>query len=903
MYQPLSPEPGRPAPQSLNPTPKFPLEGLLPKTPAAVQSNLRKQREVEQQAWCDARSAAAKSGAASPSPPCVKALNISLFFDGTNNHEPSDAIARPPTTTNVARLYHATVGIESTITSSTNDDNSGEKEETTTKVKSPKEEGYYRYYMQGVGTEFKEIGEYAPESSGLIMATGGENRINWGITRLIDALDQACGGSPLLVKDAYGMVQAMGTSLSKETLTLGLLDGNAKRKAALQERLAVLQAKLAEQRAQGGSAEIKAIRLYVYGFSRGAAEARAFANWLDLLTRVESDGTTHNLFAGLPISIVFLGLFDTVASVGFAYLAPFAAGHMGWADDSMRLPDSTTFLQRCVHLVAAHEQRGSFPLDSIRRKADPSDSKAQSNYRQGTVEYIYPGVHSDVGGGYPPGDQGKARDGGQHLLSQIALHHMYREAFKAGAPLQSPPEVIEQDDLDKRPWLEMNDATSRSFAISESLVNRFNAWQAQHAKGPLEVVMAREAEVITAWRIDRFVRESMARQGFYQHVSGTNNRDMSEEECDAFAHLHKLQLEEDAEALGAPPKTRHYRSDEERVQAEAHAARKKTEAEAIKARYEKKTGKPVTFNTHKDYDPPLENRQLSRAAQDFSLDYHGKWDVPEGETFSPAPMVNALLGGLIYLTNEQDEAGEYERMRTLGGAHYATLFSATNTPANPQAALLIALYDDQVHDSRAWFMNSTIDGREVFSDYFRYRAVFFDDESNKHLSLLARAGQVIGVAIALASIGLTIKRRDPRYLIGLALPSLGIPVLRGKVSMPELPDIQAFDSLTGISLPMQPGMEAVRAFSKDTGSIVALAKALPLPEPLSAATANTPELRSILKAAEAAQALQKAKESKDISSLLGQALAAVDDKGEKPPTGQPSWLDKVSEAVGDEINS
>ncbi|MEB0150800.1 DUF2235 domain-containing protein, partial [Pseudomonas sp. CCC2.2] len=94
------------------------------------------------------------------------------------------------------------------------------------------------------------------------------------------------------------------------------------------------------------------LRLYVYGFSRGAAEARAFATWLESLTQVEIEGETCYLFAGLPICIAFLGLFDTVASTGMAYAMPFAEGHMGWADDSMRLSDSETFLERCVHLVA-----------------------------------------------------------------------------------------------------------------------------------------------------------------------------------------------------------------------------------------------------------------------------------------------------------------------------------------------------------------------------------------------------------------------------------------------------------------------------------------------------------------------------------------------------------------------
>lgn len=177
--------------------------------------------------------------------------------------------------------------------------------------------------------------------------------------------------------------------------------------------------------------EILALRLYVYGFSRGAAQARTFCNWLQaLVTTTTPDGVTEYRFAGLPISIQFLGLFDTVAAVGLADSVPFAAGHMSWADETMRLPDDDTrlpedrrFLERCVHLVSAHEQRASFPLDSIRRcdrRADGSLIKdGQSRYRANTEEFIYPGMHSDVGGGYPPGDQGKAPKEQGLLMSQI----------------------------------------------------------------------------------------------------------------------------------------------------------------------------------------------------------------------------------------------------------------------------------------------------------------------------------------------------------------------------------------------------------------------------------------------------------------------------------------------------
>ncbi|AHI74244.1 hypothetical protein BTRA_1661 [Burkholderia thailandensis USAMRU Malaysia  len=46
-------------------------------------------------------------------------------------------------------------------------------------------------------------------------------------------------------------------------------------------------------------------------------------------------------------------------------------------------------------------------------------------------EVVYPGVHSDVGGGYGPEEQGREQD-----LSLIPLRHMYAEALRAGVPLQ-----------------------------------------------------------------------------------------------------------------------------------------------------------------------------------------------------------------------------------------------------------------------------------------------------------------------------------------------------------------------------------------------------------------------------------------------------------------------------------
>ncbi|MCY1290531.1 hypothetical protein D9M68_501290 [compost metagenome] len=763
------------------------------------------------------KEAAQKAGDSPALPPCAKVLHVSLFFDGTNNHEPSDKAANPSTTTNVARLFHASLGPGNGMSDKTADEN-----------------GYYRYYMPGVGTVFPEIEEFEPSGEGLKYASGGENRINWGLTRLIDALQRTCSNNRFKDTDALGLVKAMATSKALERVSLGQAsDGKGNRAAAILPKLQELEQSITAQ----PKPELLGLQLYIYGFSRGAAEARTFVNWLAELTE-QADGSHR--FAGVELSVEFLGIFDTVASVGVADLAPFADGHMGWANDTQRLPDDEAFLRRCVHLVAAHEQRACFPLDSIRRKARPDDSTCPSTYRAGTQEFIYPGMHSDVGGGYPPGDQGKATAGGQFVLSQVALHHMYNAAYLVGAPLQVPSLALNKEQETNWPWLIMAPETEIEFGLAGQLVTRFNAWVDQASSGPLERVMFNELCLITGWRIERFAHGSQARQAYAQPRG--KQRDMTPAEVEAFETLHKYQLAEDAAA----------RAGKDIPTLNAQQQKERNDAQAIRAKYEADVGgnADAPLNTNKTFDPPLEQRQLANAAREFRRDYIPEWSFGGDGGWSTGTAMNVLLGGLVYMTNDVDEAQEYATLREGGEKAYKRLFTLAGFPANEQAGHLIALFDDQVHDSRAWFMNAQMNEREFWSDYFRYRCIFFDQESNRNLSLLARGMQVVGVGIALASIGLSVKRRNPKYLVGLFLPSLGIPVMRGKAGVPE---ISAFDPLTGLTLPMVEVASELRAFSKDTAPAQRMAAALPGAVPLTVVTAVTPTLQAILKAREAAQ--------------------------------------------------
>ena len=215
----------------------------------------------------------------------------------------------------------------------------------------------------------------------------------------------------------------------------------------------------AEALAHNPTNKIIGIHVAIFGFSRGATEARAFA--LRLHRRMEGSGTTWRLKdKRYPLRIYFMGLFNTVASVGVSNtmrnpekrrafrgagaaipgLGPLAGpalvdavldhsealkGHNGWAAE-LRIPPS---VEQCLHYTAAHEVRESFPLDTV-RVAVSSKAATPSIYPASCTEVVYPGMHSDVGGGYAPGEQGRSSKI-EAQLSQVPLLHMYRKAMDA----------------------------------------------------------------------------------------------------------------------------------------------------------------------------------------------------------------------------------------------------------------------------------------------------------------------------------------------------------------------------------------------------------------------------------------------------------------------------------------
>jgi len=334
---------------------------------------------------------------------CEGNVNFGIFFDGTNNNMERDAANQADS--NIARLYDV--------------------------YRDLKQDGYRRLYVPGVGTKFPEIGEYFETAAGSGCAFGCEARVIYGLLTVFNALHSRCYGQDLFNKRTVLALCRNSTGVADDTdceqlaklgIPYGLLQPDAgndeNRREFLRGQANYLKAKL-----ETGKPRVVECFVDVFGFSRGAAQARVFCSWLDELL-------VHGCLAGVPLHIRFVGIFDTVASAGFwsgtaALIKNSTGGHGAWASaESLSIPSS---VKNCVHMVAMHELRRNFPLDEI-----GSGGKLQP----GWIQHAYPGAHSDVGGGYEPGEFGVSTGDDSLKLSQIPLNHMLECAIAAGAPIK-----------------------------------------------------------------------------------------------------------------------------------------------------------------------------------------------------------------------------------------------------------------------------------------------------------------------------------------------------------------------------------------------------------------------------------------------------------------------------------
>lgn len=129
------------------------------------------------------------------------------------------------------------------------------------------------------------------------------------------------------------------------------------------------------------------LTLDVFGFSRGAAVARSFISRIEKVVGTDTENHSVCLRSFLSttrveeIEIRFVGLFDTVSSFGEI--------QQSFENDvkelGLQIPRTA---KKVVHLIAADEYRNYFAVTQIKSAGGRG------------LEFILPGCHSDIGGGY-----------------------------------------------------------------------------------------------------------------------------------------------------------------------------------------------------------------------------------------------------------------------------------------------------------------------------------------------------------------------------------------------------------------------------------------------------------------------------------------------------------------------
>lgn len=332
---------------------------------------------------------------------CADVVNISVFFDGTGNNFDKDQdkgkLANP------AKLWRNAQSYSNYVL---------RKMEMPIKMNHP-------IYLSGVGTPFNgELNKVEKiiakvqdhDLSGGITGVGGKRRLEYGENQISKSLE-------ITLKQKIAQVEA---TLKPQV------------EARKNEAMVKMEAKLKDHRL------IKKVNLSIFGFSRGAALARVFSNEIIWNTETQDLSLKYQIIGQAdpaPIDIQFLGIFDTVASFGLP---------------ATNLPNKLSFrgrdmvvdprVKNCLHLVAGNELRFAFPVDSICLDGKLANKRTWK-------EVVYPGMHSDVGGGYEPNSQTISNN-----FARIPLKHMLENAEIAGVKVfnykelkKNAPEIFEQE--------------------------------------------------------------------------------------------------------------------------------------------------------------------------------------------------------------------------------------------------------------------------------------------------------------------------------------------------------------------------------------------------------------------------------------------------------------------------
>ncbi|WP_415343849.1 hypothetical protein [Enterobacter hormaechei] len=355
---------------------------------------------------------------------CSRVWHVGFFFDGIHRNIEQDAPEHR--LSNIARLFRAFP-----------DD-----------AQKSNKEYYSKFYISGLGTPFNET---VVEKLHTIMDSGlgsikDELKVQPGEMAKDAGMDSIKGNN------WYEVLKNQGKKLLNPTEWKKLASDTAKKAAkksvieatswlrdnpviadmlvtGADTRIASTKISFEEgykEAVKKSPVPIKLISVSLFGFDLGATLARKFLDSL-LKDICKKEGDKY-IYQGIPVDIVFTGLFDcsrrTSASNNNGvdyFISAFGGPIKGISvllgdksiDQDTPLPKA---VKKSLHLVAAHETRVWRCL--YRTGNNPAHK-----------EELSPGCAEDVGGGLKPDEQKPSAE-----LCRVALHRMYREATMAGVP-------------------------------------------------------------------------------------------------------------------------------------------------------------------------------------------------------------------------------------------------------------------------------------------------------------------------------------------------------------------------------------------------------------------------------------------------------------------------------------
>ncbi len=155
----------------------------------------------------------------------------------------------------------------------------------------------------------------------------------------------------------------------------------------------------------------------------------------------------------------FVGVWDTVSSIG-------------WVESPVKLPYVTNNpdIRAGRHAVSIDERRAFFRNHLWRRPKDPAKAWGPQNVKQ----VWFPGVHCDVGGGYPESESGLSKIALNWMLQEAKLEGLLVDAFREQTVLGLGPN---SHYVKENPNAEMHESLQGAWNLAEFVWKKHYDWQ------------------------------------------------------------------------------------------------------------------------------------------------------------------------------------------------------------------------------------------------------------------------------------------------------------------------------------------------------------------------------------------------------------------------------------------